>query len=260
MIRRALFALMLIGAAFVGGAAINGPGLAWLQRNFAGGPSIIVDSIASVRPDPSGQRSPKQFPTASKPPLVVEIPKGAPPSTSKPKPKKVEAELALNDMPLMPESPSAPASALAPIPSAEPTPINDDDPPIPPLPQVQVQAKPQAPEPARLPRLATPPKSDPITRLASVDRAEHPSPNPTPTATAPAPGWADLRRRMKALGVSRYTIEGETDGRVRFRCVIPVDGLKAIAHQFEAEGDDESQAAEAALKRITLWKATSPSD
>ena len=37
MVRRAVFALILIGAAFAGGAAINGPGLAWLQRNFAGG-------------------------------------------------------------------------------------------------------------------------------------------------------------------------------------------------------------------------------
>ena len=38
MLRRLVFALMLVGAAFAGGAAINGPGLAWFQRNFAGGP------------------------------------------------------------------------------------------------------------------------------------------------------------------------------------------------------------------------------
>ena len=63
---------------------------------------------------------------------------------------------------------------------------------------------------------------------------------------------------MKALGVVRYTIEAETDGRVRFTCVIPVEGLKAVGHHFEAEGDDEPQAAEAALKRIALWKATTP--
>ena len=63
---------------------------------------------------------------------------------------------------------------------------------------------------------------------------------------------------MKALGVARYTIEAETDGRVRFTCVIPVDGLKAVGHHFEAEGDDEPQAVEAALKRIALWKATTP--
>ena len=61
---------------------------------------------------------------------------------------------------------------------------------------------------------------------------------------------------MKDLGVVRFTIEGETQGRVKFRCVIPVEGLKAVGHLFEAEGDDEIQAAEAALKRITLWKAT----
>ena len=99
-----------------------------------------------------------------------------------------------------------------------------------------------------MPRLDTPPKSDPVARLASVER---------PAVSSSS--WADLRKKMKDLGITRYTIEGETDGRVRFRCVIPVEGLKAIAHHFEAEGDDEQQAAEAALKRITLWKATNSS-
>ena len=61
---------------------------------------------------------------------------------------------------------------------------------------------------------------------------------------------------MKDLGIARYTLEGEADGRARFRCVIPVEGLKAVGHHFEAEGDDEPQAIEAALKRIALWKAT----
>lgn len=65
---------------------------------------------------------------------------------------------------------------------------------------------------------------------------------------------------MKALGIGRYTIEGETDGRVKFSCVIPVEGLRAVGHHFEAEGDDEYQAAEATLKRIALWKATASQD
>jgi len=86
-----------------------------------------------------------------------------------------------------------------------------------------------------------------------------PSAPAAPSAPAPAASgrdWGEIRRRLRTLGVTRYTIEAETDGRVRFSCVIPVDGLKAVGHHFEAEGDDEHQAAEAALKRVALWRAT----
>jgi hypothetical protein len=246
MFRRAVFALMLIGAAFAGGAAINGPGLAWLQRNFAGGPSIIVDHPAT--PNPADNPTPRQFPTA-KSPLLTNIPPAAPPSTETKK-AKTPTELALAEIPLLPESPSTPASALAPLPTPTPeTTPTEEDPPVPPLPSDEPKSR--APEPAPLPRLDTPPKSDPVARLASVER---PATSSTPST------WADLRKKMKDLGITRYTIEGETEGRVRFCCVIPVEGLKAIGHHFEAEGDDEQQAAEAALKRITLWKATSTQD
>jgi hypothetical protein len=253
MIRRALFALILIGAAFGGGAAINGPGLAWLQRNFAGA-SIIVDPGDPSRPRASADAPPRKFPTAKGPPLVVDI---APPSTSEKKDDpRPPTELALADTPWLPESPSTPASALAPLPLAEPNPPVEDDPPVPPLPSDEPPPKSQAPEPAKLPRLddPTPRKSDPVARLASIER-------PSASSSSPSLTWAELRRRMKDLGVARYTLEGETDGRVRFRCVIPVAGLKAVSHQFEAEGDDEPQAIDAALKRIALWKATaSPED
>ena len=244
MFRRAVFALMLIGAAFAGGAAINGPGLAWLQRNFAGGPSIIVDRGDPGRPQPSVEPPPRRFPTAKGPPLVVDI---APPSAATKKGEaKPPTELALAETPLLPESS---ASALAPLPSPEPVPPVEEDPPVPPLPSDEPPPRARAPEPARLPRLddPTPRKTDPVARLASVERTTPPV----------ASTWADLRQKMKDQGISRYTLEAETDGRVRFRCVIPVDGLKAVGHHFEAEGDDEPQAIEAALKRIALWKATS---
>jgi hypothetical protein len=43
--------------------------------------------------------------------------------------------------------------------------------------------------------------------------------------------------------------------------VIPLAGRRAVGQHFEAEGDDEIQAARTALKRITLWRATGdPSD
>ncbi len=221
MVRRGVFALMLIGAAFAGGAVINGPGLAWLQRNFAMGRSIIVDDRSSH--EPAAPAKLKPFPTANTTPNLIPPPRPSTPSEKKA--SSTAGDLALADPPLLPESPSTPAAALAPLPLPEPS----------------------APEPASLPPL------DPVTRLASLER---PEPAKSSDSTSALPDWAALRKKMKSLGVTRYTIEGETDGQVRFSCVIPVDGLKAVGHQFEAEADDEYHAAEAALKRVTLWKAT----
>ena len=63
-------------------------------------------------------------------------------------------------------------------------------------------------------------------------------------------------RKMQSLGVSHYTIDGQPGDRVVFSCLIPVAGRQAIAQRFEAEGDDILQAAQATLRRITLWRAT----
>jgi hypothetical protein len=71
--------------------------------------------------------------------------------------------------------------------------------------------------------------------------------------------WAIVERKMQSLGVSRYTIEGQPGDRVVFSCLIPLAGRQAVAQRFEAEGDDMIQAAQAALRRITLWRATQPS-
>ena len=151
MFRRAVFALMLIGAAFVGGAAINGPGLAWFQRNFVGGPSIIVDNTPARPASGSKPLLPKQFPTAKAPPLQVDLPRNSPASRKKNVGAPAEL-LAMADAPLLPESPSTPASALVPLP--EPTSTDDEaDPPIPPLPSEVAEApsRPVSPAPATAP-------------------------------------------------------------------------------------------------------------
>ena len=89
-----------------------------------------------------------------------------------------------------------------------------------------------------------------------------PSPSPTPTSPAPnRPGdddWATLARKMQAMGVSRFTIEGQPGGRVVFSCLIPLAGRQAVAQRFEAEGEDALQAARAALRRVALWRAAQP--
>jgi hypothetical protein len=56
--------------------------------------------------------------------------------------------------------------------------------------------------------------------------------------------------------VTRYSIEGETAGRVVFSCLIPLAGKQAVSQQFEGEGEDEFAAARAALRRINLWRAS----
>ncbi len=97
-----------------------------------------------------------------------------------------------------------------------------------------------------------------------IARAE-PAPAPSRVEDTPArslaevpanEGWDNLRRRMKTLGVARYWIEGEPEGPCRFRCLIPTAGGRAVSQHFEAEANDDLHAADAALRRVALWKST----
>jgi hypothetical protein len=257
MIRHSVFALVLVGAAFAGGAAINGPGLTWLQRTILGGPTIIVDG-SSDAPSMASKKASKPSPTARPWPMVVDLPRAPQQQPQQPKMKPIEPEPAAREPePLLPpESPSAPASALI-RPVEPPAPDPGPAPPSAPAP-VLVRQAPAATRP-KLPanlNLSPAPKTDPVARLASAEATSTP---PAPSASADPstpPDWAEIRKRMQALGIARYSMEAEIDGRVRFSCVIPVDGLRAVGHQFEAEGDDEYQAAEVALRRVALWQAT----
>jgi hypothetical protein len=96
---------------------------------------------------------------------------------------------------------------------------------------------------------------------SSLSSATSPSPSSTPTSggtnsSGAAPDWAALRHKMQSLGVTRYTVEGEPGGRVVFSCLIPLAGRQAVSQRFEAEGDDEFHAAQVAIRRIALWRAT----
>jgi hypothetical protein len=92
-----------------------------------------------------------------------------------------------------------------------------------------------------------------VRRASLPEAADEPL---TPAPPAETGEWAEVRKSMRALGVSRYGIDGEPGGRVRFHCVIPLAGRRAVSQHFEAEADDDLQAARAALKRVALWKAT----
>jgi hypothetical protein len=65
-----------------------------------------------------------------------------------------------------------------------------------------------------------------------------------------------LVSKMRTLGVSRFTVEGEPGAQVVFACLIPLAGRQAVTQRFEATGDDVIQAAHAALRRAILWRAT----
>ncbi len=217
--RKALFAILLVGAAFAGGAVMNGPGLERLKAVLRArlGSSDLPLVAAKDAAGPKGP--PKEVPAAPLPPLVPES-RATPlvastPRPDGPAPKRADPEA---DGPAIAVAPPPPRSAARPLDLVGP-----------------------APSPS--PSGADAKTDDPA--VATASRSE-----------PPARDWPDLRRRMRALGVSRYEVDGEPGGRSRFRCLIPLAGRRAVGQQFEGEGDDDFQAAEAALRRVSLWRAT----
>ena len=217
--RKGLFALVLVAASFAGGAAINGPALAW-ARSLLDRPGVpralppVPPSMAEAKP----QGGPgTDIPEASRPPMVLDAP------TLEPAPLTADRPRA--------EAPQSPAIAAPP--DLKAARIDGETPPL-----VAPAVVPAPPAPTPEP----PSKSD-----LAVEQA----------VGAPASlDWPELRRRLKAAGVSRYWVEGTPGGPCTFRCVIPIAGGRAVSQHFEAEGDDDLGAAGAALRRVALWKAT----
>lgn len=110
------------------------------------------------------------------------------------------------------------------------------------------------PKGAATTRLGEPSRLDPAVSPA-IHQPEPPAPLAMPDA-GNGPSWTDLGQRMTDMGVSHYLIEGEPGGPARFRCTVPLPGQRAVAQQFEAEGENALAAAESAMKRVALWKAT----
>ncbi|AGA24685.1 hypothetical protein [Singulisphaera acidiphila] len=323
--RKAIFAVMLVGASFAGGAVVNGPGLRWAQTmilsHLNGGDDNDNDEHDEAADSPATPKSTVgQEPLAPIPsdPIaparaVVTAPASPEKDTAKPDPSRPEpAAAAIADAaaisadqrpqpaaPTLPKSDqdrrlgaetpeftAAPAelkssndpeialtNVPSPLPESHSTPLEPLD-PLPPLdltaPNATDKAKGQEPgwgdAPGSAPAAAVPPRSFGVADAISPPKpltAPAPAPDKAKNASAlavaaprPPSDWAEIRRRMAALGVSRYGIEGEPNGKVRFHCVIPLAGRRAVAQQFEAEGDDELQAAEVALRRVALWRAT----
>ena len=216
--RKALLVIALIAASFAGGAVVNGHGLAWARKMVLGQGN---DGYVALRGDDLVKSDPDPAKTRSDPP---------------------------------PDVPSAPPKPLDEIPSPRP-PVDAPEAPKPEAPEkVDIPAPPDPPKTEAPTPSPVPARNDPAVSNASLAREAE---TQAPASDAPAT-WGDLRRRMKEMGVSRYWVEGEPGGQARFRCVIPVAGARAVAQHFEAEGDDDLQAADAALRRVALWRATEP--
>jgi hypothetical protein len=109
--------------------------------------------------------------------------------------------------------------------------------------------------PALLDSLAT--LASPSEASTGTDKPQSAGPSPSLKATEIAGGeWANVVKKMQTLGVSRFSVDGEPGGRVVFACLIPLAGRQAVSQRFESSGDDVVQAARAALRRVTLWRAT----
>jgi hypothetical protein len=278
--RKALFVVALIGLSFGAGAAFNGTGPAWvralLHRNAKAASADDTDA-----PDVVDSPAAEAIPAAPLPPLSSDAPAKAA-SAAAPvdePPPDAPTSSAKNDQG---EAPTLAPPGTEPVPARDqpvkttetPPPASDkaDDVPAPPPPSPAPTAPlssgagsdPAPPAdngwgdaPGSAPATAVVPGRSPTAKVdTAVTQAILASPAGGPNPAVALGTWAAVRRRLRDLGVSRYWVEGEPNGPARFRCVIPLAGQRAVGQQFEGEGDDDLQAAEAALRRVALWRAT----
>jgi hypothetical protein len=277
-VRQLFLVVVLIAASFVGGAFVNGPGLQWAQSRLLRSLGLIQGGeIASVELKPVTSSDPDvqtnssestatkpaadslQSALASAPPLQTEI--------KSPKQDTSDQSTTLANQPKLIGKPSSSLPTNRSLADSRP---GDHEPgqldtTVTPVGGVSVQDS--ASESSRSKTDSVPTVLESLAALLPVDSpsSAHPSstsPSPALTPKVLVNGtdtWAILERKMQSFGVIRYTIDGEPSGRVVFSCLIPLAGRQAVAHRFEAEGEDIIHAAQAALRRITLWRATQPS-
>ena len=281
--RQLVLVVVLVAAAFLGGAFVNGPGLQWAQTRVLrslglnnGGEIISVDlkSTASSEATSNGSAKPDgdtiQGSLAPVPSILTEDKSSKEDTSDRASRFQARGKSATNGTASSrsPASPSplsakhARARTLAQSPGLEPVP---SDPGVTPAGAVS------SPGPDQMPsRTALDTAPAIIDSLAALLPANPPSSNSAlpPSSSTPAitsalksiaggsDNWVILERKMQSLGVSRYTMDGEPGGRVVFSCLIPLAGRQAVAQRFEADGDDMIHAAQAALRRIALWRAT----
>jgi hypothetical protein len=227
---------------------------------------LELDPIASESAKPSGvtpeaetqaAQSPTETPPAVAAPRVPSIANGRDAESPLDLPERLNATAEEAEVEKDADHPDAPPRLLQPLDIPDPSPVpgaNSHQGDFPDAPD-------SAPAEAILPGSAVlqPPKRDSNLLLANgLDndpfRPEaHANANPAGESDG---DWERIQGRLKELGVSRYWVEGHTEGPVLFRCLVPMVGGRVVSQHFEAEGDDAIQAAEVVLGRIALWKTT----
>lgn len=284
--RQLFLVVVLVAASFLGGAFVNGPGLQWAQARLQRSLGLnqadeiaLVDIKPMVTAEPNFSASSSSAmpnkPTAE----TFEAPLAPVPSS------QTESDSEKQDTS---DRPSKPASRLSLIggqppsqglqsssswPAQRPLPRNrSGDRSVSQLdttvtPVVGVPPTDSSPRSSQSKSNSVPASLDSLSALLPANlppsanlALSSPSDVPSPKSSASGNDtWSVLERKMQSLGVVRYTMDGEPGGRVVFSCLIPLAGRQAITQRFEAEGDDIIHAVQAALRRITLWRATQPS-
>lgn len=297
--RQAIFVVVLVGAAFLGGAMVNGPGIRWVQSRLLdymglkdGGEIASIDlppaSSSNTEPHPlagsptvaepssrsaAGQTGPIAKSKEGRTLDTISLLKGtAQVEGSSPTRLSRESTTERNSSSTSPAPPAGGLQQAARIdqphlgphgsetPEPSPAPL---DPSVGPALLASLSPSPQE-RPARIDRakpeaipLEVAPSSTPSRLSAAASSAPSSSmPKSSESGGESGADWVSLRRKLQSLGVTRYTIEGEPSGHVVFSCLIPLAGRQAVTQRFEAEGDNELQAAQGAIRRISLWRAT----
>ena len=280
--RQLFLVVVLVAASFLGGAFVNGPGLQWVQirvlrslglNNGGEITSVELKSTATSEASSNGSVSTKPVtdatpgPSSPVPSLLTEDDSPKHDTSDRSSSFQTGAKSSTNGPVLASPSSAkhARARALAQSPGQERFVV---DPAIKPASAVSSPAPAYASSRSALD--AAPAIIDSLAALLPSDSPSSNSPLPpsskTPLLTS-APksiasgsdNWAILERKMQSLGVSHYTMDGEPGGRIVFSCLVPLAGRQAVSQRFEADGEDMVHAAQAALRRITLWRATQPS-
>ena len=285
-VRQLLLVVVLVGAAFLGGAFVNGPGLQWAQARLLRSLGLNNGGeIASIELQPTTSHEPGiKTPAEGSTPVDLSVdrlqgPIAPVPSlqTEADSPKKDMSDPSVGLMPRQRPNSKKTASSAIQAPtlslSSDPVSVSAPDNQVPLRSDRKVtlvgNATVQSPGSTSSSMVgdAAPAILDSLAALLPVDSHKsvppaHSSPSPKLDASAQVSGtdsWAILEHRMEILGVTRYTMDGTPGGRVVFSCLIPLAGRQAVAQRFEGEGDDIMQAAQMALRRIALWRASPPS-
>ncbi len=280
-VRQFILVILLVSAAFLGGAFVNGPGLQWAQSRVLRLLGLSNNGeIAAVDLEPSlnGEIGSEPAEPAEKPADILANADTPTPSivsenkpfnrhpSNKASPLQLKPESTKNDLSSDQSHPSFLGSAtssrsvtksssdtLASLDKAVKLARNDSRPPFSPGSTMPPDGAPSAPQSVNSLAVPLPPSGNSLPASGSPQVQSSAGRKSTRVGDDE---WVLLQSRMQTLGVTRFTIEGKPGGPIIFACLIPVAGRQAVTERFEAEGDDVIHAAQSTLRRIVLWRAT----